>query len=217
MDNRQVYVPFLNPRFLGRAYSPDTYQYHMLAIALDAEDPQERVHGQITTLKSALMHPILQRLPVDLATAVAIGRACHGALGVVNVNFRDTRRTDNVIELTDQEGSNEPVVTFRYSPETDEPDRVKQAVGRIRKALRKLGCFALPGMTETRPLGSSVHYAGTLPMSCEAKPLTTTEFCQSREFDNLFVVDGSTFPFLPAKNSTFTLMANAVRVAESAF
>jgi hypothetical protein len=29
------------------------------------------------------------------------------------------------------------------------------------------------------------------------------------------MVDGATFPFLPAKNITFTLMANAVRVAEA--
>ena len=34
---------------------------------------------------------------------------------------------------------------------------------------------------------------------------------------NLFFVDGSTFPFLPAKNITFTLMANAVRIAHCAF
>jgi hypothetical protein len=29
--------------------------------------------------------------------------------------------------------------------------------------------------------------------------------------------DGSTFPDLPAKNLTFTLMANATRIAEEAF
>jgi hypothetical protein len=31
------------------------------------------------------------------------------------------------------------------------------------------------------------------------------------------VVDGAVMPFLPAKNLTFTLMANAVRIAETAF
>ena len=46
---------------------------------------------------------------------------------------------------------------------------------------------------------------------------TTSETCQSHEFSNLFIVDGATFPFLPAKNITFSLMANAVRVASRAF
>jgi choline dehydrogenase-like flavoprotein len=63
-------------------------------------------------------------------------------------------------------------------------------------------------------MGASVHYAGTLPMSVEDKPFTVTPGCRSRDVENLFVVDGSTFPFLPAKNITFSLMANAVRVAE---
>ena len=66
-----------------------------------------------------------------------------------------------------------------------------------------------------RPMGASVHYAGTLPMTKVAAPFTTTEQGQSREYANLFFVDGATFPFLPAKNITFTLMANAVRIANA--
>jgi choline dehydrogenase-like flavoprotein len=66
-------------------------------------------------------------------------------------------------------------------------------------------------------MGASVHYAGTIPMSTKRSPLTTSELCQSHDFDDLYVVDGTTFPFLPAKNITFTLMANAVRVADCAF
>ena len=54
-------------------------------------------------------------------------------------------------------------------------------------------------------------------MSAETRSLTTTELCESRDFANLYLADGSTFPFLPAKNLTFTLMANAVRIASNAF
>jgi choline dehydrogenase-like flavoprotein len=63
-------------------------------------------------------------------------------------------------------------------------------------------------------MGASVHYAGTLPMSREGGALTTTADCRSLDFPNLIVADGSTFPFLPAKNLTLTLMANAARVAD---
>jgi choline dehydrogenase-like flavoprotein len=66
-------------------------------------------------------------------------------------------------------------------------------------------------------MGASVHYAGTLPMSRRRAAYATSEYCQSHDFGNLYIVDGTTFPFLPSKNLTFTLMANAVRVAESAF
>jgi len=54
-------------------------------------------------------------------------------------------------------------------------------------------------------------------MSAKKTEYTTSRDCRSHDFDNLYIVDGTTFPFLPAKNLTFSLMANAVRVAETAF
>jgi choline dehydrogenase-like flavoprotein len=72
-------------------------------------------------------------------------------------------------------------------------------------------------MTHLRPMGASVHYAGTLPMTDRGGPLTTDQHGQSRDIAGLYFVDGATFPFLPAKNITFTLMANATRIAEVAF
>ena len=54
-------------------------------------------------------------------------------------------------------------------------------------------------------------------MSRGGGEFTCTEECHSNDFENLWFVDGTTFPFLPSKNLTFTLMANAARVAEQAF
>ena len=101
--------------------------------------------------------------------------------------------------------------------DADEHGRIKAAMRKVKQALFSLNCLVPPGMAHIRPMGASVHYAGTLPMTRTATPFTTTEYCQSRDFENLFLVDGATFPFLPAKNITFTLMANAVRVAEGVF
>ena len=47
--------------------------------------------------------------------------------------------------------------------------------------------------------------------------MTATPGGQSRDFENLYLADGITFPSLPAKNLTFSLMANAARVADHAF
>jgi len=80
-----------------------------------------------------------------------------------------------------------------------------------------LGCIVPPGMIHVRPMGASVHYAGTIPMSSEKVSFTVSRSCRSHDFHNLYIVDGAAFPCLPAKNITFTLMANAVRVAEKAF
>jgi len=214
MDNRQILVPFVNLHRVGRRYRSDRYQYHLIGLGLASADSRTHIHGQLTTLKTALMHPIVQQLPFDLRTSLRIARAAHGALGVVNLNFHDTRREENAVTLADVQG--ELRIAVRYAPPADEPARLAGAMRRLRAALWRLGCFVPPGMAHVRPMGASVHYAGTFPMTREARPWTTDPEGRSRDFPNLWFADGSSFPFLPAKNLTFTLMANATRVAHHA-
>jgi choline dehydrogenase-like flavoprotein len=215
MDNRQVLLPFLNLRMIGRAHDPETYQYHQIALGLAAADPRDYVHGLVTTLKTASIHPIVPSLPFDLRTSLGIFRNVHAALGLVNVNFPDRRRDACGMRLGAAAGDEEPPLLVDYVPPSGEAARLRAATRRVTRALRKLGCLVPPGMSHRRPMGASVHYSGTLPMAASGGRFTTTPDGRSRDFENLWIVDGSTFPFLPAKNLTFTLMANAVRMAES--
>ncbi|MGQ0721549.1 MAG: GMC oxidoreductase [Candidatus Eiseniibacteriota bacterium] len=221
MDNRQVLMPFLNLGMIRRPHDPRTYQYHQLLIGMTADDPREYVHGIVTTLKTAQIHPIVQSVPFDLRTALHVFRNVHAALGLVNVNFWDRRRDDCFLTLdardTGGPESEAPPLRVHYEPPPGERARISSTLRRFRGALRKLGCVVPPGMSHVRPMGASVHYAGTLPMTREERPLTTTPEGRSRDFENLWIVDGSTFPFLPAKNLTLTLMANAARIADQSF
>jgi choline dehydrogenase-like flavoprotein len=61
-------------------------------------------------------------------------------------------------------------------------------------------------------MGASVHYAGLTPMMDAGGDYTTDRAGRCRPFENLVMADGATFPSLPAKNLTFTLMANATRI-----
>ena len=215
MDNRQILVPFLNLRLIGQPYNPESYQYHQVGMGIEQGAPKEYVHGQVTTLKTAMLHPIIQNLPCDARLGSFVVRHLHAALGIVNVNLHDTRRPGNVVTLDVKNG--EPRLVIQYSPAPGEEEKIRRAIQSVRGALGKLGCVVPPGMTHVRPMGSSVHYAGTLPMSSASNGHTVSEVCQSHTVENLYVVDGATYPFLPAKNITFTLMANAVRVANAAF
>lgn len=215
MDNRQVLLPFVQLSMLREKPEFDSYQYHQLALGLSARDPREYVHGLITTLKAALIHPIAQSLPLDLRSALDVTRHAHAALGLVNVNFHDTRRAAN--RLTLECDGDERRLAIHYAPEAGERQRIRAGLQRVKRMLRALGCFAPPGMAHVRPMGASVHYAGSIPMNASGGELTTTPGCRSRAFDNLWLADGATFPFLPAKNLTFTLMANASRIAAVEF
>jgi choline dehydrogenase-like flavoprotein len=120
MDNRQILVPFVNLGMIGQPFTPDAYQYHLLGMGMEMGEPRDYVHGQITTLKTALLHPIIQNLPFDLKTSTFVTRALRAALGVVNVNFRDTRRTGNYVTLSGGDAAKPIQLQIHYAPAADE-------------------------------------------------------------------------------------------------
>ena len=219
MDNRQVLAPLCNLSMLGKCYDANSYQYHQLAFGIETDAPDRYVHGQITTLKAATGHPIFRSLPLNLKSAVGVFRLMRSSLAVLNLNFCDWRREDNYITLSEQSStaSGWPAMTIHYRSVPEEWETLKLARRVAGGFFRELGAPLIPGMAHVRPMGASVHYSGTLPMSAERKPWAVSPECRSYDIENLYVVDGAVMPFLPAKNLTFTLMANAVRVASKAF
>jgi choline dehydrogenase-like flavoprotein len=215
MDNRQILMPFVNLKMLGKPWNPETYQYHQVAMSVRTQDPGDAIHALITTLKTALIHPLVQALPFDLGTSVSAFRGIHGALGMININFADHPREDNCITL--DVDSTPHRLAIHYQPEKYEAERLKSTITVFRNILRKLGCFAPHATVHIRPMGASVHYAGAFPMTDKPSPGACTRYGASRDVENLYFADGSTFPDLPAKNLTFSLMANATRIAEEAF
>lgn len=217
MDNRQVLVPFINLGMLSKEFNPDSYQYHQLAIGFKWGENQEYIHGQVTTLKTALMQPVFQTMPLDWHTATFLGRNLHAALGVINMNYSDTRREGNFISISHTAGADTIPSTLEisYTPPAGEKKKLAETIKHVKKFFANLGVVVPPGQAHMRPMGASVHYSGTLPMSVEAEPHTLSPTCKSHSFENLYVVDGAAFPSLPAKNLTFSLMANAARVADS--
>ena len=81
----------------------------------------------------------------------------------------------------------------------------------ISREFRKLGAYVLPG-TQYAENGLDSHYAGTCPMGGDGD-LSSDFVGEVKNFKGLHVVDGSALPALPAKHLTFTIMANADRIA----
>jgi choline dehydrogenase-like flavoprotein len=205
-------MPFVNMKRLGAQFDDRSYQYHQLAIGAPGESPFDYVHGLVTTLTTGMIHPVMQNLPVGMRAATSLFREIHGGLGLTNINFADTRRAGNRLALEKtKDGASRLLIT--YAPPEDEGVKVRAMTKRFRGFLAALNCVAPPNMTRMRPMGASVHYAGTIPMLVNGGDFTSDRRGRVGPFDNLIVADGSTFPSLPAKNLTFTLMANATRIA----
>ncbi len=217
MDNRQILVPFVNISLIGKPYNPNNYQYHQLAVGITTPDERDYIHGQVTTLKTALMQAVLQTMPADYRTAIYVSKTLHSALGVANINLNDTSREDNYLTLEPNRELKRNTLSIKYRVRKEEDFLYKYSLKKMSSLLMSLGCIVPPGQSRVRPMGASVHYSGTFPMKKEGGTLTVDENCKSRDFTNLYFADGSSFPYLPSKNLTFTIMANAVRIIEKEF
>lgn len=214
MDNRHVMMPFVTFSRVGRDVEIASYQFHHLALGMRGATPGNDVHGQITALKGAQVHPIVSTLPFDFKTALAVFGRVRAALGIANFWLADTRRKENVAHLrVAEDGRHQLILT--YGDDQSDMGRTRDAITAIQKALRIVGAIAPKSQIAVLPRGSSVHYAGTLPMTAEERPHSCRADGSLRGFERLFAVDGAGFSSLPAKNITFTLMANAVRIADA--
>ena len=82
--------------------------------------------------------------------------------------------------------------------------------------LRRAGCVSSARLCKYPKMGSSIHYAGTLPMKHRPAKYETDTDGRLSGSRRVYVTDGACFTYLPAKNLTFTIMANAMRIARRA-
>jgi choline dehydrogenase-like flavoprotein len=86
----------------------------------------------------------------------------------------------------------------------------------ILRVLRRMGFWSSFRFVRMPQPGASVHYGGTLPM--RARPERRYETNRSGLLAGtkaVYIGDSAAFPRLPAKNLTFSIMANALRIGRS--
>jgi choline dehydrogenase-like flavoprotein len=65
------------------------------------------------------------------------------------------------------------------------------------------------------PISGTAHQAGTCRFGTDPATSVLNLDCRAHELDNLYITDASFFPSIGAVNPTLTIIANALRVADS--
>jgi hypothetical protein len=127
------------------------------------------------------------------------------ALAIWVVQHEDVPGTEKYCRLNRQEQ-----LEIVYRPNAAETEAQMRHEKTLAGMLRRIGCLPLKRVHPGH--GSSVHYASQFPVSATDRPLTTEPSGRLRGTRNVYLADGSTHGYLPAKGLTFTLMANANRI-----
>jgi choline dehydrogenase-like flavoprotein len=213
MDTTVVKIPFLALRSIGQPPDAHSFQFNRLIAGMISESaPWPRyLHAELLHLTSLIYHPLIEQLPFDTRTSTKLFFAFKPALGVATLFFPDRIVAGNHQRLVDQ-GENAQKIELHYRDSEDKERFIRQAVVRMRSALRRLGC--IPRGVVRAPPGAGIHYAGTVPMGSGAKRCDSSG--RSNLFANLYIADGAAFPALPSKSITMSLAAHATRVANKA-
>jgi choline dehydrogenase-like flavoprotein len=166
------------------------------------------------TYRSLLLFRLVKETPLNFADGRLIQQYLMPAIVIAGIHHSEQYGDKKYIELHPDDSSPTGDKLFaEYILTNDEDEAVKQKEKAYFKTLRGLGCIPISRLNPGN--GSSIHYAGTLPFSETEKPLTTSIDGKLHGTRSVFIADGSSFKFLPAKGISFTLMANAERVAAS--
>ena len=111
-------------------------------------------------------------MPFNLKMSTFMFKNLRAGMGIVNLNFCDWRREGNFLSLEQGPDNWSPKLTINYSPPATESAMIKETIQKVKKVMWKLGCVVPPGTVHVRPMGSSVHYTGTIPMSTTPAPYT---------------------------------------------
>lgn len=93
---------------------------------------------------------------------------------------------------------------------------IARAKGRIAQAARMAGLLPLTPLLRQGGLGTSFHCGGSFPMRASPGAGETDMLGRPMGLRRTHIVDASVFPTVPAPTITFSVMANAHRIANTA-
>jgi choline dehydrogenase-like flavoprotein len=215
--NPYTYAPCLNINMLrsrGRADDDARHSLSQLTAVFDAPDgsssPSAPMHVSIYSYRSLLSFKLMKETPLNARSARRMMQALIPLLTVLGLHHADEPTDRKTLTLQRVPHGDVDRLHIDYALSDAQTRRIDQHERALLRVFRRLGCRAA---RRVRPgHGSSIHYAGTLPMSSTPGELQTDIDGRLAGTRGVFVADGSLLPRLPAKGLTLTLMAGANRV-----
>jgi choline dehydrogenase-like flavoprotein len=210
--NEYAYVPTLNLGMLGQPARDRRASLAQLTAMVQLEQPRRRViQAQLFSYRSLLTFKLMKEVPLPARQSLRVLRLLIPNFAILGIHHEDRPGAGKTCTLRRGRGGAPDRLEISYRP-TAEEESVQRADERILlRYFRRLGCLPLKAIRPGH--GSSIHYAGTFPITPNGAALTCDGDSRLRGTRSVYLADGSVFPWLPPKGLTFNIMANADRVA----
>lgn len=216
LSNPYTYIPCLQPSMIGKAVEPKKLDFAQLSLFLNKDSLGERASmASLHSYQSLLLFRIIPQVPFNLVDARILMRYLSPGIITMGVYHPDSESNSKYVQLiSDPKSPTGDKLKVEYSLSIEEENEFIDREKSFKQAIRKLGAYPLARINPG--YGSGIHYAGTLPFSDEEKPYTLGRNGRLHGTKHVYVADSSGFTYLPAQGLTFSIMANALVVAEEA-
>ena len=211
--NPYVYLPCVQLRMLGRTAREERHSLsQLIGIFSPPDDPEDSVSVQLYSYRSLLLFKLVKEMPLPAWAGVQVARLLMNSLVISGLHHSDAPGPTKTLRLLPRPDAPLPELRFDYAATEAETARRRRRERALARLL--LGLGVVPYGRIAPDAASSIHYAGTLPLGDGGALFESAPDGRLRAAPRVYVGDSAGFRFLPAKGLTFTIMANAVRVAE---
>jgi hypothetical protein len=214
--NPYSYLTCLITQRLGKPAASKQTSTAQLSLFHDRDNENADIAmASLYSYSSLMLYRVLKEVPLNFKDALQFMQYIIPATLIAGIHHPDAQSQSKYIQLQPHGNSRTGDILFtNYSLESTEKKVIDQREKLFSRMLFRLGCLPLKKVTPA--IGSSIHYAGTLPFSKKEEMFTVQPNGRLSQTKNVFIADGSGFTFLPAKGITLTLMANAHTIALNA-
>jgi hypothetical protein len=209
LDNPVSFVPLVDLTRIGKSIAVNTCLGGGLIAIYHGKLAPEPVQASVYGLMAPLRSDLLLEMPLAIQGNLKAGKYLLPALAMLQIFYPDDPSPENFIQLQDS-GEGGHLNIHYQSKQRGLLER------QFLHAIRPTGFLGASFLSKFPIAGSSIHYAGSLPMRDTPRSRYETDrFGRLFGTKRIHVMDAATFPRLPSKNLTFTIMANAMRIAQA--
>jgi hypothetical protein len=216
-ESIQFAVPFLSARSTGdpRTQNAFTLNQFNVLISFDSEDYHtSHIHcyPYNPAVLAALPDPLRNRLASPV-TAQMLGRL------TIGLGYLPSWASPTIpLSFSRSSGDNLPRLTIGSDTPVSDSLMLREVMKRLHSVGRFIDLHPVTPAMRVSASAKSYHFGGSIPHSRdpEARALASDTLGRVPGWDRIHLVDGAVLPSVPATTFTFTVMANAHRIASAA-
>jgi choline dehydrogenase-like flavoprotein len=207
LENPAVQIPFVIPSAIGRRLDTHTFGLTQLNLIWDPTPYGCVGQGSILEITSPMRAEFFGRFPLSARANLALVKGMLPAMLVMQLYFSVSVQGPAALSL-----KADGALKIAARPNLIDVRKLGGLLG----PLRSLGLWTHPILIYKPETGHAIHYAGTLPMRETPGKYQCGTNGRLAGTERVFIADSASFSDLPAKNMSFGMMTNAMRVAEAA-